>query len=273
MRLFHVLERIITLLVLSALIGCASGYKQFYKGIPEWTPQAIKEYRATPPPQTPIVEYASVDDPNVTPEAYLRRGYAVIGQSMFNSGRAESEEAAIQQAREVGADLVLIFNPKYTGSVTSSVPITTPNTTTSYSSGSATAYGPGGPVTAYGSGTTTTYGSTTTYVPMTVHRSDYGAVYFIKRKFSLGASVRDLNDDERRQIQTNKGVAVTVVVDDSPAFDADILAGDIIASIDGIAIANTAGFSETLSTKAGKEILISLLRNGQKIEKTVQLSP
>ena len=116
-------------------------------------------------------------------DAYAKRGYVQIGNAMFNSGRDEPETAAVHQGQKVGADLVLILNPKYTGSVTSSVPITTPTTNLSYTSGTATAYGSGGTVTAYGNSTTTTYGTTTNYVPITVNRSDYGAVFFVKQRF------------------------------------------------------------------------------------------
>jgi len=57
---------------------------------------------------------------------------------MFNSGRPESEDAAVRQGEEVGADLVLVLNPNYTGSVNSRVPITTPTTSTTYSNATAT---------------------------------------------------------------------------------------------------------------------------------------
>jgi len=113
---------------------------------------------------------------------------------------------------------------------TSTATVTTPTTTTSYSTGTATAYGSRGPVTAYGSGTTTTYGSTTNYVPITVQRVDYGAVYFVKQRFGLGVFIRDLNDSERQDLQTNRGVAVRLVVDDTPAYNADILVGDVITA-------------------------------------------
>ena len=197
----------------------------------------------------------------------------MIGNSMFNSGKSESEDSAVRQAQEVAADLVLILNPKYTGSVTSSVPITTPNTTTSYSTGTATAYGPRGTATAYGSGTTTTYGTTTNYVPITVHRSDFGAIYFVKQKFNLGIFPRELSDSERQDLQSNKGVAVKIVVDGTPAYNSDILVGDIITMIDGAVVSNPQSFSQLLRERKGKLIKLSLIRRNQHIEKEIQLTP
>jgi membrane-associated protease RseP (regulator of RpoE activity) len=141
------------------------------------------------------------------------------------------------------------------------------------STGSATAYGAGGSVTAYSSGTTTTYGSQTTYVPITVHRSDYGALFFIKRRFTLGAFTRDLNDSERQEHQTNKGVVVRLVADNTPAFDADILVGDVVTAIDGVSVQNSDSFRDLQREKRGKQALISILRRGQRLEKIVHLNP
>ena len=172
-----------------------------------------------------------------------------------------------------GADLVLILNPNYTGSVTSAVPITIPTTSTTYSNATATAYGRGGSATAYGSGTSTTYGSTTNYIPLTTHRSDYGAVYFVKQRFALGAFFRDLNDGERQELQTNRGAVIRLIVDGTPAFNADLLVGDILVSIDGMPVPNTQGVGQLLTERNGRAVSLVVLRRGQKIEKTVQLSP
>lgn len=255
------------------LLGCVSGYKQFYRPAQGVTPEVIARLRESPPPAAPVVERSAPENPRRVLDSYAKRGYIMIGSSMFNSGRRESEEAAVQEGRTVGADLVLILNPRYTGSVATSIPITVPKTTTSYSTGTATAYGPGGTVTAYGNGTTTTYGSATTYVPMTVNRVDYGAVYFVKMRLSLGVFTRDLNDSERQEIQSNKGTVVRLVVDNSPAFDADILPGDIITSIDGVAVSNTRQSVEFIREHRGEVVALSILRRGQRIEKSVQLNP
>ncbi len=255
------------------LAACASGYSQFYRPAQGATPEAIAALREAPPSGQPIVERAAPPGSDTTAllEAYAKRGYVLIGSSSFNSGRAESDDAAIQQGRQVGADLVLILNPRYTGSTTTAMPLTTPTTTTSYSTGTATAYGPSGVINAYGSGTTTTYGTTTTMMPLTIHRSDYGAGYFIKRKFSFGALWRDLNDAERQELQSNKGVYVRLVVDNSPAYVADILPGDIILAIDGSPILNQQSVSNEILARAGQTVVVSLYRRGSRLEKSVQL--
>lgn len=166
---------------------------------------------------------------------------------------------------------MLLFNPKYTGSINSAIPITTPTTTTSYTTSTATAYGSGGVVNAYGNGTTTTYGSTTTMVPFTVHRQDFGALFFIKRKWTFGALWRELSDAERQTLGSNKGVVTTVIVDDSPAYAADILPGDILVSVDGEPVSNAQSISQLLQSKTGSLVRVGLVRSGRPLIKEVQL--
>jgi len=257
------------------LAGCANGYAQFYRPAQGATPDVIASLRVAPASGQPFVERAAPPGSDATQllDAYAKRGFVLIGSATFNSGHNESENAAIQQGVKVGADLVLILNPRYTGSTTTAVPLTVPTTSTSYSTGTATAYGPGGVVNAYGSGTTTTYGTSTTMIPITVNRSDYGAAYFVKRKWSFGAMWRDLNDSERQELESNKGVYVRLVVDDSPAFLADVLPGDIILAIDGAPVLNVASISNMVKVRAGQEVKLSLYRRGARLEKTVQLLP
>ncbi len=254
------------------LAGCASGYQSFYTPVDGATPEAIASSRAAPAPATPQVERSRPADPETVTKVYGKRGYVVVGYSSFNSGRNESEAAAVKQGQAVGADLVLIFNPQYTGSVTTNIPLTTPTTTTSYTTASATAYGAGAPVTAYGNATTTTHGSKTTYVPMTVNRSDFGAVFFVKQRVNFGAFTRDLNDTERQDLQTNQGAVVVTIIDDTPAFRADVLPGDVISAIDGATVPNAQGFTRMMGERKGQAITITLVRKGQRIDKAVQLN-
>ena len=255
-----------------ALSGCASGYTQFYIPNSNFPPAVAAARRAAPPPAEPIVERSQPDSPARVLDAYARRGYVLIGSSSFNSSKQEPESNAVRQGVAVGADLVLIINPRYTGSVTSAMPITTPTTSTAYTTGSATAYGPNGPVTAYGSGTTTTYGTTTNYVPITINRSDYSAVYFVKQRFNLGLFSRDLNEAERKELQTNRGAVVIIVVDGTPAFNADLLVGDMILSVDGVAASGQQDLNRLLEERKGRMISLALMRGGTRIEKQIQLN-
>lgn len=263
-----------TLVVIGASVtiaGCTNDYGKFYTAALGATPEAISAIRASVAPQMPSVERSTFGNSEQLLASYSKRGYLVIGESSFNSGQRVSDEDAVKQGQEVGADLVLIFMPQYTGSVTSSVPITTPTTNTSYTTANATSYGPGGPVSAYGNATTTTYGSNTTYIPVTINRSDYGAIYFVKGRFRIGAFVRNLNDLERQSLQTNQGVVVVTIVDDTPAYRADVLPGDMIVAMDGERVSNQEGFTRMASARKGRPINLSLIRQGQTIEKSLNV--
>ncbi|GGX47322.1 PDZ domain-containing protein [Undibacterium squillarum] len=264
------MRAVLVSLLVVALAGCANGYQQFYKPYPGVTPEVLAKIRKGPPPQMPGVNYVATMDAAVF-EAYGKKGYVPAGYSSFNSGQRQADSLAIEQGRAIGADLVVIVNPKYTGTVTTSIPITTPTISTSTYSGTTTVIGTKGTANAYGNGVITTYGSQTNYIPIAIHREDYGAVYFIKRQYSLGANFRDLNDSERNTLQTNKGIVITLIVDDTPAFNADILKGDIITSLNGEPITSVEALRVSLAAKVGQKITLSILRGSSKIEKVIQL--
>ncbi len=261
--------RLLLLGLVVVICGCASGYSQFYQAYPN--AQQIAERRVAPAPPKPASERAG-GDINEVFATYLRRGYGAIGFSSFNSGMDESDASAMAQGAKVGADLVVIIDPNHTETRTASVPITTPTTSTSHTTGSATAYGAGGSATAYGNSTTTTYGSQTNYVPITVNRYDYGAIYFVKTRPSFGAYFRDLNDDERRQLQTNKGTVISLIVDGSPAYDSDVLVGDVIVAVNGKAVNGIDGLMGLIKENRGKVVTVSILRGQELISKSVSLS-
>lgn len=263
--------RILALAVVVAFVaGCASNsYAEFYNNAPGATPEMIASVRSNPPPNEPTVARASTFDGLA--DAYTRRGYGPIGASSFSSGNNERDESAVKQAKQVGADLVVIVDPKFSESRTANVAMTTPTTSTSYTNGSATAFGPLGSATAFGSATTTTYGSETTYVPRTVNRYNYGAMYFVKRHYILGVVGRDLSHDERRRLQTNRGLAVTIVVDGTPAYLNDILPGDVLISVNDVPIVGNSGFSNQMQHFRGQTVNLVAIRGADKITKKVSL--
>ena len=70
----------------------------------------------------------------------LEDNYWLLGYSSFNAGGVD-QNAALRQAAKIHADTVLVYST-YTNTVSGNVPITVPNTQTSYHSGNI--YGSGG---------------------------------------------------------------------------------------------------------------------------------
>lgn len=255
------MRHMITLIAL-LLTACATNpYSSFYSG----TPDARKEASYIPTSdQIRILQSTDIDKDT---KQLMVKGYVPIGQSSFNSGDSRvNEEQVYEQAQKVGAQVVLTAS-KYTNTVSGSTPVIVPNVTQSYSAGSATAYGFGGTVNAYGTGSTTTYGSNTLYVPYSVRRSDYFALYFIKTKSKIGAYVEPIDDETKKKLQSNAGVRVFIVAEDSPAFDANILPGDILLSLDGTPIKSVENYQELLQKTSGATIQLSIYRDGKIIKK------
>jgi hypothetical protein len=252
-----------------ALGGCASGFQSFYR--PTATPAQVAEMRAGSPTETPELQHASFPADSAI-EAAARRGYLVMGYASFN-GAHGSDSSALAEGKRVGADLVLVFDPRYTGTRNGAVPITTPTSQTTYYNGTATAYGNGGSVTAYGSGMATTYGSRTTYIPFHVDRYDYLAIYLFKEQIHTGLLLRGLTDAQRQTISSNAGAYVYGVVDGSPAYLANVLAGDIVTQVDGRPFANTPEINAYVKAHRGYPVTFTIYRNGQYISKTFALLP
>jgi membrane-associated protease RseP (regulator of RpoE activity) len=248
----------------AGLAACVNPYQRFYSGMPD-ARQAPRYEATTGEPQV-----FSSGDVQADVHAALRKGYMVVGYSSFNARSDVNAEYARWHARQIGAHVVLVAS-KYSHTVSGAIPWSVPKTTTSYSTGTATAYGPGGTVTAYGSGTTTTYGSETVMIPYSVARSDYVAVFLAKhRPLPFGAFMRDLDENTRRAAQTNAGVQVIEIEDGSPAANADILPGDVLLYFNTERITNMARASELIKANAGQTVVVRLNRNGTVIDKELR---
>lgn len=262
-------RQFVALLALSSMValgGCASGFQSFYR--PVAPPQAVEQMRVAPAPAEPLLQHGSPPVDQAI-SAAARQGYLVMGYSSFN-GAHGSDSAALAEGKRVGADLVLVFDPRYTGTRSGSIPLTTPTSQTTYYNGTATAYGSGGSVTAYGSGTATTYGSRTTYIPFHVDRYDFLAVYLFKEHFHTGFLLRPLTDEQRQSLGSNAGGYVYGVVDGSPAFLANVLVGDIVTAVDGrpFIMSDGSAASTYLHAHYGEPMTFTIFRNGSYITKT-----
>jgi membrane-associated protease RseP (regulator of RpoE activity) len=236
-------------------------YEQSYTGITSSQPsQEVPVMAAQVEPQLYVTNDLERDDLSL-----LENGYVLIGYSAFNSGTVDSK-LAIKQAKKVGATLVLIQS-QYTHTVTGVIPYTVQNpsqTVTTHNSGRI--YGSSGYERYSGTSTTTVPGDYTTYqIPYSEDRYAYAATFWAKvERCGVGLWFNDLTDELRRTIGSNRGVVVTAVIKGSPAFNADIMRGDIITRINDEIVADRQSFSAALGRYAGKEIVLETYRNGVK---------
>lgn len=199
----------------------ASDWEKFFTAIPQdGTIDATSKPEVLP----------SSGDVDKDVEAMFRRGFVPVGYTSFNASNDKTKDgerlAAKLHAR------YLIVSTKLASSESAVLPLTLPNTTTSYTNGTASAYGSGGYAHGTYSGTTTTYGTQTTFIPYTINRFDKTAIYFkeIPRK-GAGLKIRDLTNHEMAAIGTRHAFFVQFVRDGSPAYDADIFPGDVITQV------------------------------------------
>lgn len=252
-----------------------NGFNMFYQDLAGAAITNMPPYSGS----TKIITQSS-DPTNDIKELY-RNGYALIGGSAFQ-GPPQSQDALMFQAKKVGADAVL-FSCVYLGSQQAAVPWIQYQpgqtyTTTSSGTVNGNAWGNGGYAYGsgnyYGSSTTTTPGTfSTQIVPITVQRYQYEAGFFRKIKPPvLGIIPTPLPLEIRQQLERNTGVYVWIVRNDSPAFDANILEGDVILNVNGADVTSVSDFIHQMSLFAGQKVDLGIWRNGQLKTISVQLN-
>lgn len=200
----------------------------------------------------------------------LENGFVLLGYSAFDGGNAD-ENGTIVQAKKVHASVVMLYS-RNTVTVSSAVPVTLPDTQTSTTMLAASAYGSGGDATYSGTANITNYASRTTFIPYIFHRADYLATYWVKIKPPrLGVQITDLTSEIQQEIKSDKGMLITAVVRDSPAFNADILRGDVLKKIGNVEIYDSEITHQAVQQYSGQKVPVFLIRDRKEITKEVQL--
>lgn len=256
----------VLLLLAASLGGCAaSGYRQHYE--PHQPPPADARYLGEN--EAPLVVRVAPDAYADTVQRYRSRGHAVLGSATF-SGRAEPRRAALAQARRVRATVVVLTS-RYSGTATEIVPLHVPGTDLVPVHGVATIEGRRVPVRSYQA----IY--TTHVVPMAtqVHLYDHVAAFLVRREAvpPAGLELTALTPPLRRLHERNSGAVVDVVHEDSPAFRADVLEGDLIVAVDGEPVASVAAAEAALAAAArrGGPLTLRLIR--EKAVRELTLTP
>ena len=204
------------------LTGCAqNSYKQFYQS---YNASSFIHLKDGSKPS--IIKSANLDR---DVRAALEEGYIAIGESLFN-GSIEDYENAVIQAESIGSSLVVVSR-KFASEKTINTSMIVPTTTTTYHSGSVYSSGSIGSY----NGTSTSYGSQVIPMSSTQYRYDQTAIFLAKPlvKPKIGLYMRDLNEQDKSRSGANVGVLVDIVVKGAPAYEANLVSGDVILSISG----------------------------------------
>jgi membrane-associated protease RseP (regulator of RpoE activity) len=247
------------------LASCANPYAKFYQGLPD------ARYLAGYDAVKGGLQIYGTDDFDRDSPALIRRGYFPVGRASFNAASNSVTEAQLrEQAGKIGAHAVLASS-KYTHTITGAMPLTMPQTTTSYSTGTATTSGPGGTVNVQGSGMTTTYGSQTVLMPYSIARSDFGAIFFVKVRSRVGLFCVATDEQTCKRLQTNSGVMVKEVIEGSQAFKADILPGDVVLAVGNDKIQSLEDYIRLIDKYEGQTVVFRLDRDGKSLEKQIEI--
>jgi serine protease Do len=274
--------RPLLVLCLLVLTGCQNGFSSFYH--PNFDPKnlppglASSDLKYLDQNETPQI-FSSNDLPRDVKIARSKYWLA-IGYSSFN-GAMGTQDQVIRQAKALGASMVLVTS-QFTENRTITTPLFIPNNQTTYYNGTTNGqiYGNNGNSANYNSnttGTATTYG--TTVVPLTSVQARYNqaAVYFVRytKQFKFGISTVPLTPELRAQYERNTGALVEIVFENTPAFNANILPGDIITELDGKVVENEIQFSKVFfdAHPANGLLPVKILRNGNEKTINVQLAP
>jgi S1-C subfamily serine protease len=89
----------------------------------------------------------------------------------------------------------------------------------------------------------------------------------------FGTNVANLSDETRIALKRNTGAVVVLVINDSPAFHANVLVGDIIIRIDDTPIDSEQDVTTKMPAFAGKDCVLTVLRDGKETKIPIKLNP
>jgi len=257
--------------IAATLAGCASGHQKFFKSAvaePHPTMAEYDRYNIAAYAGEPRVHFQHFDDD--VGRRLHEDGFALLGVSSFN-GVAEDEGTIKRVAKSIGAEVV-IAESRYSHTVSGAVPITTHSPQTFQSSG--TVQTSSGNWATY-SGTTTGTVSQTRYMPYSVARYDQSASFWARtaRPRILGATASEMTQEDRQKVGANQGIRIVACARDSPAWAANILAGDFILAVNAQPIDSAQGFVERLLQLAGQTVTLSVMRGAERRDVVVALNP
>ena len=207
------------------LCGCANLYKKYYTPvIPVDKEEWVKAFQPVFLKKNEKPKIYTVSNIDQTLREYEAKHYVIIGYSNFIA-TFESTNNLLQTAKQKKATLVIRgYKHKY-----SSV------------------YG--------GKYYTSSY--------QMYHQFAYFLIK-VKKKFDLGFQYADLTEKDRMQYKSNTGSIITLVYQDTPAFNANLVRGDIIISCGKQKVQNSADlFKAIINHKGKKGVVLKILRNGK----------
>jgi hypothetical protein len=264
------MKAIAALIVVTATIlsGCASTgsgnnpYERYYNAIPFFDALPAQYFQAPPS----VIQLERTDDMVKSIARVEEDGALFIGELAMTGTRPDMYQVIALGQKHGAAGALVMIKPleKRSGVQT----ITTPN----YSMSTGNVMGNSGGGTFGATGQSSSIGYTTQAVPYEQNIYAINVMYYKKASgpeaFSLGASVKEVSQEDRQLAKDNRGVYVAGVVRGSNAFKANILPGDVIVRVEGRDIFGRTEFTDVLTEIRKDEITIDVRRGGEVITVT-----
>ena len=253
--------KIYALAALSIIIsGCTSSHTQFYKEYPYTATMLQNDSKG-------LIFLADGEEPKVLSTDNIERDtkimvskhYVPIGFSSFN-GELEGADSVADQARRIKA-VTALYAWKYINTQTNSGTLLLPQTNNF--SGTVNTYGTNGSAFSTFNGSST--GTVATPYSITQRRYDQEAVFFLKdtKKGKFGILPSELSREKKIEIG-GYGILIDNIFEDSPAYNSELLIGDILIEMDGKKIQDFQDFEKMLREFDTSKGICSwtIIRNG-----------
>lgn len=220
------------LALLASVPAYSNGFKDFYQSYDE----KLADYIVSK--STPKI-YNSVDLDADT-KRLLEDGYNVLGVSSF-IGPQEDQKHAINLAKKIHSEIIII-KYRFVETVSGGTQVVMMPVIGGYGGMIGGAH------------------------PVSINRYEQTAFFFAKlapEKVSWGVRWEPLKTQQANAIGSGKGISVIAVIRGSPAFDANVLSGDIILTVAGEDISTPERLLKVKTDYAGQSVLLSILRAGQ----------
>jgi len=238
-----------TLFCMFLLSSCCVPFSHFYT--PYTDTENLSDVTLLKPEDKPKIFFS--ENLNDDLQEILSNHYYCIGSTNFN-GAWESRKNIIKgikhQCRITGATLA-IYGCNYTHTETSNIMLPQLQTTWCY------------PYHYWGHSFNTIKLKDYIYsIPKYNHTVYYFVKFTSKAKLRFGIEYADLTSKSREKYKRNTGVLVSVVYKDTPAFNENILVGDVIIKVNNHNIKNASVLDEIIAaSKSGDLFEIKVQRN------------
>lgn len=280
-------KKIICLFFLLFFAGCGTNNVQkFYNGNP--APLKPEDFQ----PWSGNVKLVQVAQSNLSKsiEQAQKKNFNYLGASSFYANaQYDPRKDILEHGSSIEADLAIwTFWYKDTQTGTAPVYAWVPGTTSQtnetgswnsqaqgYIDGpglndygvSGTGYG------VYQGGSTTTTAGRTVPVGVTnysIDRNHYEVGFYKKGvPLRLGVRFTETTEELKAKLGRNSGVIINLVVNETPAFYANLLKGDLILEINGREL-TVGNFNSTIAAHAGRNAVLKIYRGGKMLTKTIK---